>query len=279
MYKIVELNKFKRRVFDTEYATANWHGWTSLDRMAEVNYANIQTAFVDSPVHEDDFLIFRNFDGEPGLFVDVGANMGSSVISTRNVNKSVHIHSFELVPLLGLVLERVARDIPNFTFDMVGMSDRSSKTNVYVPVFQNLLCTPWAALDPSVFDLESRLAGWRQITGLDHFELLRLDARIRTLDSFKLTPKFLKIDVEGGELGVLKGARETLARAKPIVLCERSDKTDVIDWMRGQGFGGYTYFPTENRLQPLGGPLISLNYFFLHDDSVADVAAHGVTFG
>jgi Methyltransferase FkbM domain len=130
-----------------------------------------------------------------------------------------------------------------------------------------------------VFDLDSRIAGWRQITGLDSFELLRLDAKIRTLDSFKLTPNFLKIDVEGGELGVLKGARETLARCKPIVLCERSDKPDVVDWMRGEGFGGYTYFPDENRLQPLGGPLISINYFFVHDDRVADVAAHGVTFG
>jgi len=279
MYEIVELSAFKKRRFETEYATANWHGWTSLSRMAETNYANIQTAFTDSPVHEEDFRLFGSFDGEPGLFVDVGANMGASAISTRNVNKSVKIHSFELVPLLGRVLERVAQDVPDFTFDTVGLSDRSSKTSVYVPVFQDLLCTAWSALDPAIFDLESRLHGWRQITGRDSFELLRLDAEIRTLDSFDLTPKFLKIDVEGGELGVLKGARETLARAKPIVLCERSDTSEVADWMRSQGFGGYTYFPTENRLQPLGGPLMSVNYFFLHDDSVPDVAARGVVFG
>jgi FkbM family methyltransferase len=279
MYEILELEQFKTRHYEVEYATANWHGWTSLARMAETNYANIQTAFVDSPVHEDEFLLFGFFDGEPGLFVDVGANMGASAISTRNVNKSVEIRSFELVPLLKSVLERVAQDVPNFSFEMVGLADQSSKTSVYVPVFQNLLCTPWAALDPAIFDLDERLAGWRQITGLDSFELLRLDAEIRTLDSFNLDPKFLKIDVEGGELGVLKGARETLARSKPIVLCERSDKSDVVDWMRTQGYGGYTYFSTQNRLEPLGGPLISINYFFVHDDRVAEVAAHGVVFG
>ncbi len=279
MYEIVELAEFQSRKFDSEYATANWHGWTSLARLPETNYANTRTAFANGPVHEDDFLIFGNFDGEPGLFVDVGANMGTSAISTRNVNKSVDIHSFELVPLLGRVLERVAKDVPNFTFDTIGLSDQASKTSVYVPVFRDLLCTAWSALDPAIFEDEGRLAGWRQITGRDSFELLRLDAEIRTLDSFGLTPKFLKVDVEGGELGVLKGARETLARGKPLVLCERSDKTDVADWMRTQGFGGYTYFHTENRLQPLGGPLVGINYFFLHDDRVADLAAHGIAFG
>lgn len=279
MYQIVELDQFQQRHVEVPYATANWHGWTSLARMPETNYANIQTAFTDSPVHEDDFLIFGCFDGEPGLFVDVGANMGASVLSVRNVNKTARIHSFELVPLLGRVLERVAQDVSDFTFDMFGLADQASRTSVYVPVFQDLLCTPWSALDPAIFLDEGRLAGWRQITGLDHFELLRLDAEIRTLDSFDLAPRFLKVDVEGGELGVLKGAQQTLARHKPLVLCERSDKTDVADWMRTQGFEGYTYFHTQNRLQPLGGPLMGVNYFFAHNDTLQDLQNHGVTFG
>ena len=43
-----------------------------------------------------------------------------------------------------------------------------------------------------------------------------------TLDSFcsqhKLSPDLIKIDVEGAELGVLKGARETIQSHKPMIV-------------------------------------------------------------
>lgn len=53
------------------------------------------------------------------------------------------------------------------------------------------------------------------------------DTRMSTLDSFGLSPSFIKIDVEGYEIPVLHGARDTLMRSKPVVmfedngLCER----------------------------------------------------------
>lgn len=56
-------------------------------------------------------------------------------------------------------------------------------------------------------------------------ELYTLDTtevvELRTFDSFKLDNiSLIKIDVEGYELNVLKGATETLARCKPIVILE-----------------------------------------------------------
>jgi hypothetical protein len=33
-------------------------------------------------------------------------------------------------------------------------------------------------------------------------------------------PDFIKIDVEGGELEVLRGARQVLSQAGPVVICE-----------------------------------------------------------
>lgn len=46
----------------------------------------------------------------------------------------------------------------------------------------------------------------------------------RTLDSFQLSPGFIKIDVEGHELDVLQGARETIARTLPPVLVESEER-------------------------------------------------------
>lgn len=47
-------------------------------------------------------------------------------------------------------------------------------------------------------------------------------AKIRTLDSFDLpTIDFMKIDCEGYEFPVLKGAAETLRRCKPVIVVEQ----------------------------------------------------------
>ena len=49
--------------------------------------------------------------------------------------------------------------------------------------------------------------------------------KIRTLDSYRLTKvDFVKIDVEGFENQVVMGARQTLARCKPIIVIEQKGK-------------------------------------------------------
>jgi hypothetical protein len=49
---------------------------------------------------------------------------------------------------------------------------------------------------------------------------------------------FVKIDVEGMEIDVLRGARATLERCKPIVMAEviKSDLQGLVAYLQGLGY-------------------------------------------
>ncbi|HYF27836.1 MAG TPA: FkbM family methyltransferase [Baekduia sp.] len=85
-------------------------------------------------------------------------------------------------------------------------------------------------------------------------------------------PFVLKVDVEGAELQVLEGARETLA-ATDVVLLEVSlfqlvpggaELADVVAWMRTTGFSPYDVY--HGHLRPLDGALAQLDMAFVRDD-------------
>jgi hypothetical protein len=72
---------------------------------------------------------------------------------------------------------------------------------------------------------------------------------MRRLDDFAFDEvDFIKVDVEGFELQVLEGARETLARCRPIVIVEQKD-------FAGR-YGGERYGAAE-LLQSLGAVVLA----------------------
>ncbi len=72
------------------------------------------------------------------------------------------------------------------------------------------------------------------------------EVKMKPLDTFELAPNFIKIDVEGCELKVLKGAERTIEKHHPIMVIEinepalkRQESTpqQVIDWLSASGYG------------------------------------------
>ncbi len=66
------------------------------------------------------------------------------------------------------------------------------------------------------------------------------------LDPFNIKPNFIKIDVEGCELKVLKGAAKTIEKRRPVMVVEinapalkrqGSDPQQVIDWLTRNNYG------------------------------------------
>ena len=82
-----------------------------------------------------------------------------------------------------------------------------------------------------------------------------LVVQIKTIDNFMREYKvdkldLVKIDVEGMDIQVLKGARSSLAAHRPVIFIEHSDNrrstlSDIVDWL---GIDNYSYKVVGNNL-------------------------------
>jgi len=144
-----------------------------------------------------------------GVICDIGANLGSwTVYLSKWVGSSGQVHSFEpqrmiYYQLCGNIFLNQCTNTHAHPYAL-GTTEQNNQTH-YLQPLENIKVNGLDYINigggkiMDEKDLEEKQKG----------ELIT----IRSLDSFHLTPTFLKIDAEGYELNVLKGALETLKRA------------------------------------------------------------------
>lgn len=150
---------------------------------------------------EEMHSLIREAREPSGLLVDVGSHHGLMSVVFCLAGPSNRAIGFEPSPPLADMARRLA--------GLNGASDRVS------------FHTDLVGEAPGVIR-----------TWLDELQFIRIDAppdgqaaaetRVRTLDEIcaDLAPTIVKIDVEGDELKVLRGATETLRRHRPVLLIE-----------------------------------------------------------
>lgn len=137
----------------------------------------------------------------PGdLACDVGANKGSYLYWLSRWAERVV--AFEPQPGLASYLQTLATDLPlrNVTVEQKGVSDHSGVLTLYMPSVNS----PEASLEP--------------IEGAQ-----KVDVPVVSLDDYFAPSRrlaVLKIDVEGHELGVFRGADRILREDRPVLLFE-----------------------------------------------------------
>lgn len=152
---------------------------------------------------EPELLHLHAFCGSGALALDVGANEGQ--FSMRLSQRYARVVAFEINA--ALTTELAAHAGSRVRIVGQGLSSRAGAATLYIPVLDDFPLTGWASLAP----------GNCPDTSI-HQEL---PVTIATLDSFALADiGFMKIDVEGHELEVLRGALQTLSRSRPTLLVE-----------------------------------------------------------
>jgi FkbM family methyltransferase len=170
--------------------------------------------------HERDFTAIPGLDPPPrALYVDIGANLGQSILSIRSQDRDARVIAFEPNTALLDGLHRVLGKDDDVVIEPYALGDQDGGFTLYLPVYNG-----WAFHGLSSLDRDEA-AGWLaddRIIGFDPDKLViqEIPCEVRRLDSFDLDPWFVKVDVQGLEAEVLLGGQETIARSLPILMLE-----------------------------------------------------------
>ncbi len=195
--------------------------------------------FLKKP-HEHDFEALKLFKANPDeVFLDIGTNRGESLLSMDIVHGSKNkIIGFEPNPH---VYKRAKNSIgrkKHIEIHNCGLSDQHGKLNLNVPFYRKWMFDGLSSFDySSAHDwLENRLWRYKE----ENLHMKEISCEINKLDDYHLNPYFIKIDVQGLEYQVLRGARETIKKHQPILLIESIDDR-IMSYLNAFGYQCYAY--------------------------------------
>lgn len=166
---------------------------------------------------------------ENDVFFDIGANVGVYTVLARNARKIV---AFEPAKdTIGILKENVIlNNMKNVTIEEYGVSDTKGR------------CFFSKNLDTTNHILDQREAN------VDCVEVntVSLDGYCREKI---IQPSVIKIDAEGGEEMIIRGASEILSNKDlNVIIMENFGNMALFEVMKAKGFGVYYYHPISNRV-------------------------------
>jgi len=186
-----------------------------------------------------------------GTVIDVGANIGTYTLPLAKTYPALEFVCFEpQLPVYELLRKNIElNQLKNVVTHALGLSDSAREVTAILPAYD---------LEPNIgafsLDREVQLHEYEVKT---HGETQTV--QLRTLDSFDFREvRLLKVDVEGLELEVLRGARQTLVQNDfPPLLFEAwtwkswyaERRRSLIDWVEALGYRVQSFGAFNNLAQ------------------------------
>ena len=206
-------------------AADRWHGssdrWTEIgDYDRDLRLRIDRSSFIGSSLywrgyHSRETRLLPRLLGPGSVFVDVGANQGEFTLVAAKHARRGRVIAVEPVASLreDLAANLRLNGFDNVTVVPVALADRPGTLTLFADHR-----TVDGFLNEGTASLWSG-GGRREVVG--EVEVDTLDRLVATLALDRID--LMKIDVEGGELAVLRGGRESLRRFGPVLLVELSE--------------------------------------------------------
>ncbi|WP_298995326.1 FkbM family methyltransferase [uncultured Desulfovibrio sp.] len=237
--------------------------------------------FSERQVHDECYNVFSFFKDNEYMILDIGANAGYSVTSFYSTGVTCPIFSFEAFNIHQKNLEYIKNKIAplnncKYNFSITGLSDEESKVRFMMPVINQ---TGISALARSNINDPQALANLIDQYIKDFYKnsknylsIAEFDITLSTLDKFifahpddfQLPVAAMKIDVEGMEYNVLRGAVNTIKRFIPLIMSEGDDQKinsflTPLGYHKGFYSNGCISFDCENKFY---------NVFYVHKNNI-----------
>ncbi len=181
--------------------------------------------------YHDDGVEFLARQLRPGcVIIDVGANIGllSCAYAQRLGFLSTQIYAFEAVERN---FERLRRNLALNHFESVtpfriALGDQEGELTFHLPDSE----FSGNAVGDNVLSTNDFSTAVKESSHVERVPMTTLDRWARTRNIERCD--FIKIDVEGAELNVLRGGRDLIQRTRPIIQCEFNRY-----WLAQQGLG------------------------------------------
>lgn len=214
--------------------------------------------------YEKELEIIERFSDKSKDALDIGVYRG--VYSYKLANHYNLVHSFEPNPLLFPYLEKnLKMIIKNINLYNIALSDKNGVTKLKLPlrsksIFKNNI--------EELYQL-----GAATIHSKNQFkEFKEVLVEMKKLDDIRISNKigFIKIDVEGHEMQVIQGAKNTIIMNMPVLLIEIEKKhtkkpvEETINYIKKMGYD--CFFVSNKKLisiKYLKDKKLENNYYFL----------------
>lgn len=159
-----------------------------------------------------DELGFHRTLHRPGTLLDVGAHDGAFTLPLAALPAS-RVLAFEPLPPAFARLAAAAGGLANVSLRREALGERAGEATLRLPVIDGVPNEQWASTAKAFAGFGERVA-WQGFT-----------VPLCPLDAFGLTDlTAVKLDAEGAEYEVLRGARETLLRCRPVLSIEIEER-------------------------------------------------------
>lgn len=233
------------------------------------------------PAFDAGLKIAPLFLSRPGAVFDIGANAGRYTYVLERAAGAGSTYAFEPISQLS---SRLMRIFPEVHVLNMALSDAEGSLDLRIPIVDGVPFWGRSTLERFHFTEPGETGTMVQQVSVKTLDALCEEMKIQDV-------RFIKIDVEGHEHNVLRGATNTLAAWHPVLLVEIEQRHhlepvgELFAWIRKQGYSGFFYdahralirpieqfaVDSNQRLDDHGSTNYINNFYFVESDTAREM--------